>query len=87
MTLISWPGANRPVTALARVSMVHAGAFCTRMSPLVPFRKANSTKSTASSRDIMNRVMFGSVMVMGLPALIWSIHSGMTLPREHMTFP
>ena len=67
--------------------MVQAGAFWTKMSPLVPFRKANSTRSTASSRDMMNRVMFGSVMVMGLPDLIWSIHRGMTLPREHMTLP
>ena len=29
----------------------------------------------------------GSVMVMGLPAWIWSMKRGMTLPREHMTFP
>ena len=67
--------------------MVQAGAFCTRISPLTPFWKANSTRSTASSRLIMNRVIRGSVMVMGFPALIWSIHSGITLPRLHMTLP
>ena len=29
--------------------------------------------------------MLGSVMVMGLPALIWSMNRGMTEPRLHMT--
>ena len=36
---------------------------------------------------MINRVMEGSVTVMGFPALIWSIHKGMTLPREHITLP
>ena len=36
---------------------------------------------------MINRVMDGSVTVMGWPFRIWSIHSGMTLPREHMTLP
>ena len=31
--------------------------------------------------------MVGSVMVIGLPDLIWSIHSGITDPRLHITFP
>ena len=26
-------------------------------------------------------------MVIGFPALIWSINKGITLPLEHMTFP
>ena len=29
----------------------------------------------------------GSVMVMGLPAMIWSMNRGMTEPRLHMTLP
>ena len=36
---------------------------------------------------MMNRVIFGSVSVMGCPFRIWSIHSGITEPREHMTLP
>ena len=35
-----------------------------------PRLKANSTRSTASSSDIMNRVISGSVIVMGFPLLI-----------------
>lgn len=31
--------------------------------------------------------MLGSVIVIGLPARIWSINKGITLPREHMTLP
>ena len=67
--------------------MVHAGAFWTRMSPLVPFSKANSTRSTASSSVMTKRVMPGSVTVIGLPALICPIQSGTTLPREQSTLP
>ena len=54
------------------------------------FRKisnANNTKSTASSNDIINLVIVGSVIVIGLPFLIWSIQSGITEPLEHITFP
>lgn len=35
----------------------------------------------------MNLVIDGSVMVIGFPARICSIHSGITDPREHITFP
>ena len=37
--------------------------------------------------DIMNRVMSGSVIVMGLFALIWLTNSGITEPREAITLP
>ena len=37
--------------------------------------------------DIMKRVMFGSVTVSGLPALICPMNSGMTEPRDAMTLP
>ena len=36
---------------------------------------------------MMNLVIPGSVTVTGLPLRICSIHSGMTEPRLHMTFP
>ena len=57
------------------------------MSPDSAFSNANSTRSTASSRDIMKRVIEGSVTVIGLLFLIWSIQSGITLPLEHITLP
>ena len=31
--------------------------------------------------------MFGFVIVIGFPALIWSINKGITLPLLHITFP
>ena len=48
---------------------------------------AKSTRSTASSRDIMKRVILGSVSVIGLPLRIWSIQRGITEPRLHITLP
>lgn len=45
----------------------------------------NGTRSTASSSDMIKRVMLGSVTVIGLSALIWSIHSGIIDPRLHIT--
>ena len=53
----------------------------------MPFSKAKSTKSTASSRFIRKRVISGLVMVTGFPALICSIKRGMTDPLEHITLP
>src|SRR4051812_47631372 len=35
----------------------------------------------------MKRVMFGSVIVRGLPALIWATNNGITEPREAITLP
>ena len=78
---------NSPQTAFASVMIVQAGAFCTSISPVCPSRKANSTSSTASSRLIRKRVISGFVTVISCPFLIWSIHSGTTLPRLHKTFP
>ena len=40
-----------------------------------------------ASRLMIKRVILGSVIVMGFPLRIWSIHRGITLPREHMTLP
>ena len=57
------------------------------MSPVLPLLKANKTKSTASSKDIINLVIVGSVMVISFPFFICSIHSGITEPLEHITLP
>ena len=35
----------------------------------------------------MKRVIFGSVIVIGLPVLICSTHSGITEPRDAITLP
>ena len=43
--------------------------------------------STESVRDIMKRVMSGSVSVRGLPCLICLMNSGITEPRDAMTLP
>ena len=45
------------------------------------------TSSTASSSDIINLVIFGSVTVMGLFLRICSTNKGITDPLEAMTFP
>ena len=57
------------------------------MSPGLPCSKAYSTRSTAPSIDIMNRVMCGSVTVSGWPAWICRMNSGMTEPRLAITLP
>ena len=57
------------------------------MSPDSAFWNANTTSSTASSRLITNRVIDGSVIVIGFPAFICSIQSGTTEPREQSTLP
>ena len=62
--------------------MVHAGAFCTIISPDCACTKVNNTKSTASSKLIIKRVILGLVTVNGLPALICSINNGITEPLE-----
>jgi len=49
----------------AMVSMVAAGDFWTKRSPCFPCWKAYNTRSTASSNDIINRVILGSVIVNG----------------------
>ena len=78
---------NSCCTALARSPMVEASDFWMNKSPGFACSNANMTRSTASSRFIRKRVILGSVIVMGLPARIWSMNSGMTLPRLHMTLP
>ena len=70
-----------------RVSMVDAGDFWTKMSPLVALLKAYSTRSSASSRLIMKRVIAGSVIVIGSAWRIWLTIRGITEPRVAMTFP
>ena len=42
-----------------------------------------STRSTASSSDMIKRVIVGSVKVTGLPLRICSIHRGITSPFGH----
>ena len=59
---------------------------CTRYGNVM-CSKANNTKSTASSNDIMNLVIEPSVIVIGFPILICSIQRGITEPLEHITLP
>ena len=75
------------MTAFAKTSIVAAGAFCTNKSPCSPCSKAYNTRSTASSRVIMNLVISGFVMVIGFPSLIWFKNKGITLPRLAITLP
>ena len=87
ITLISLSALNNSFTALANTSIVQAGAFCTKISPLSPFSNANNTKSTASSNVITNLVIVGSVTVRSFPSFIWLIKRGTTLPLDANTFP
>ena len=64
-----------------------AGAFCTKISPGFPCLNAKKTKSTASSRVIIKRVIFGSVIVNSLFELISSINRGITEPLDAKTLP
>jgi hypothetical protein len=73
--------------ARANISIVQAGAFCTKRSQLPPFSKAKRTKSTASSSDIKYLVILGSVIVISLLLLICSIKRGITEPLDAITFP
>ena len=66
---------------------MQAAALRMKMSPGRACWKACSTSSTESSSDIRNRVIAGSVTVSGRPALICSMNSGITEPREYMTLP
>jgi hypothetical protein len=50
--------------------IVLASAFCMKRSPGLACSNAKRTNSTASSRFIRNRVMLGSVIVIGFPAWI-----------------
>ena len=75
------------INAFAKSPMLPAGALFTNKSPGFPFSKANNTQSTASSRDMKKRDMFGSVMVMGSPFWIWFKKSGITEPLEAITLP
>ena len=77
-----------PVRASAEhVLSVPAGALLTNKSPGLPCSKANNTNSTASSSDIRNRVMLGSVIVMLSLFLICFKNKGITEPLEAITFP
>ena len=60
-------------------------AILNKISPLLPAGK-QETKSAAPSKDIIKRVISGSVTVRLLP---WQIvhKSGITDPREAITFP
>lgn len=49
--------------------------------------KCEENEVNCSSRDMIKRVILGSVRVIGLPLRIWSIHKGITEPREHITLP
>src|SRR5690625_6758411 len=73
-------------TATASVSTVQAGALRTNKSPGAACEKAYSTRTTASSSDIKNRVIVGSVTVRGSPASGCFTISGITEPSEHRTF-
>src|SRR2546428_14076358 len=74
-------------TPTARSRTVHAGALRTNRSPGLAFANAYSTSSTDSVSDMRNRVILGSVIVRGRPALTCSTKSGTTDPREYKTFP
>src|SRR5699024_10095567 len=87
MTLMSGSTPTSSATATASVSTVQAGALRTNKSPGAACEKAYSTRTTASSSDIKNRVIVGSVTVRGSPASACFTNSGITEPREHMTFP
>src|SRR5436309_1388941 len=78
---------NKFAKATARSMTVHAGALRTKRSPGLAFANAYSTNSTDSVNDIRNRVILGSVTVIGRPALTCSTKSGTTDPREYRTFP
>ena len=71
----------------AKSSIVEEGAFCTNISPCLAFWKANNTKSTASSSDIKNLVIFSFVIVISFLFLICLIKSGITDPLDIITFP
>ncbi len=72
---------------MARSLTVHAGALRTKRSPGAELAMAYSTRSTASSSDMRNRVILGSVIVRGRPDLICSTKRGTTEPREYSTLP
>src|SRR5437763_3624916 len=78
---------NTFATATARSRTVHAGALRTNRSPGLAFANAYSTSSTDSANDIRNRVILGSVTVIGRPAFTCSTKRGTTEPREYRTFP
>ena len=67
--------------------MVIAGVLRTNRSPFSPNWKAFRQSFTASSSVMMNRVMSGSVMVIGWPRRTWFMNSGTTDPREASTLP
>src|SRR5690606_32192628 len=74
-------------TATAKSPIVAAGALFINKSPALPCSKANSTNSTAFSKDIKKRVIFGSVTVRGCLFLICCTNKGITDPREAITLP
>ena len=74
-------------TAVARSPTVLAGALRTNRSPGSALANACSTSWTASSSDIRNLVIDGSVTVIGSPARTCPTKSGITEPRDIITFP
>ena len=87
MTSMSGSTPSSSETAVASTSTVQAGAFRTNKSPDVASPNACSTRWTASSSDIRNRVMVGSVMVSRRPDSTCSMNNGMTEPRDIITLP
>ena len=73
--------------ASANISTVQAGDFWTKISPGRACSNAYNTSATDSSSDIKNRVIDGSVNVIGSPCLICDKNSGITEPRDAITFP
>jgi len=85
-----WMSGSTPITiatAFARSSIVDAGALRMKRSPGAAFSNAYCTSATDSSSVMRNRVMWGFVMVIGLPLRTCSTNSGITEPREYMTLP
>ena len=78
---------NISIKAFDRDSIVEAGDFCMNRSPWLPCSNAYKTSSTASSRLIINLVIFGSVIVKSFLFSICSMKRGITEPLEAITFP
>ena len=64
---LSTDKAAYPVNAMGTSKAMMEKVIVAKSRTVSPCSNANKTKSTASSNDIMNRVMLGSVMVIGFP--------------------
>ena len=76
---------------MASTTVVMNGEAMTAGSKPIFLASSGSVQPTTLAANTVTtsvrQMTSATVMVMGLPALIWSINSGMTLPREHITLP